>query len=71
KELIDLEGANILKEAEFNAKAVEKELEAYKKFSPQMLLALAMKEMGENADKIGTLSITPEILASILKETKK
>jgi len=71
KELIDLEGANILKEAEFKAKAVEKELEAYKKFSPQMLLALAMKEMGENADKIGTLTITPDILSSILKETKK
>jgi regulator of protease activity HflC (stomatin/prohibitin superfamily) len=71
KQLIDLEGANILKEAEFKAQAVEKELSAYKKFSPQTLLALALKDMGENADKIGTLTITPEILASILKGSKK
>ena len=66
-----MEGENILKEAEFNAQAVEKELNVYKKLSPQTLLALAFKEMGENAEKIGTLTITPEILSSLLKETKK
>ncbi len=71
KELIDLEGANIIKEAEFQAKAKETELAAYKKLAPNVLLALALKELGENAEKIDTLTITPDILASILKETKK
>ncbi|MHA1156177.1 MAG: SPFH domain-containing protein [Candidatus Heimdallarchaeota archaeon] len=70
KQLIDLEGENILKEAQFNAQAKEKELAAYKKVDAQMLLALALKEMGENADKIGTLTFTPEILAALLKPKK-
>lgn len=71
KELIALEGANIMKEAEFHAKAKETELVAYKKIAPNALLALAIKELAENAEKIDTLTITPDILASILKETKK
>lgn len=71
KDLIALEGANIMKEAEFHAKAKETELAAYKKLAPNVLLALAIKELGENAEKIDTLTITPDILASILKETKK
>ncbi|MCK5159793.1 MAG: SPFH domain-containing protein [Candidatus Heimdallarchaeota archaeon] len=71
KELIALEGANIIKEAEFQAKAKETELSAYKKLAPNVLLALALKELGENAEKIDTLTITPDILASILKESKK
>jgi len=71
KELIALEGENIIKEAEFRAKANETELDAYKKISPNTLLALALKDMGENANKIGNLTITSEILASILKDTKK
>jgi regulator of protease activity HflC (stomatin/prohibitin superfamily) len=71
KELIALEGANIIKEAEFHAKATETELAAYKKLPPDALLALAMKELGENAAKIENLTITPDILASILKKTKK
>jgi len=71
KELIALEGENIIKEAEFRAKANETELDAYKKLSPNTLLALALKDMGENANKIGNLTITSEILASILKDTKK
>lgn len=70
KQLIDLEGENTLKEAEFNAQAKEKELAAYKKMNPQLVLAMALKELGENADKIGTLNITPEILAALLKDKK-
>lgn len=71
KQFVALEGENIFKEAEFRAKANETELAAYKKLVPDTLLALALKEIGENADKIDTLTITPEILASILKGTKK
>jgi regulator of protease activity HflC (stomatin/prohibitin superfamily) len=70
KQLIDLEGENTLRKAEFSAQAKEKELEAYKKIKPQLLTAMALKELGENADKIGTLNITPEILASLLKDKK-
>jgi regulator of protease activity HflC (stomatin/prohibitin superfamily) len=70
KELIALEGENILKEAEFQAKANELELAAYKKYPPKVLLALAMKELGVNADKIGNLTITPEILAALLDDKK-
>ncbi len=71
KQLIELEGENILKEAQFKAQAKEKELAAYKKVDSQMLLALALKEMGENAQKIGNLTFTPEILAALLKPKKK
>ena len=70
KELIALEGENIIKEAEFKAKANETELAIYKKLPSSTLLALAMKELGENADKIDNLTITPDILAAILKEKK-
>lgn len=70
KQLIDLEGENLLKEAEFQSQATEKELAAFKKMDPQILLALALKEMGENAEKIGNLTITPEILASLLQKKK-
>ncbi|NHJ39324.1 MAG: membrane protease subunit, stomatin/prohibitin [Asgard group archaeon] len=71
KEFIALEGENIIKEAEFRAKATETELSAYKKLPSDALLALAMKELGENADKIENLTITPDILASILNKAKK
>ncbi|NHJ84035.1 MAG: membrane protease subunit, stomatin/prohibitin [Asgard group archaeon] len=70
KQLIELEGENILKEADFQAQATEKQLAAYKKLDPKILLALAMKELGENANKIGNLTITPDILASLLKDGK-
>jgi len=70
-QLITLEGENIIKEAEFRAKANETELAAYKKLAPNTLLALAMKEIGENAEKIGNLTITSEILASLLQDVKK
>jgi hypothetical protein len=32
-----------------------------------LLLAIAMKELGQNAGKIGNLTITPDILATILQ----
>ncbi|NHJ48535.1 MAG: SPFH domain-containing protein [Asgard group archaeon] len=70
KTLIALEGENIIKEAESRAKANETELAPYKKLPSSTLLALAMKELGENADKIDNLTITPDILAAILKEKK-
>lgn len=67
KELIDLSGDNITKEAKFKAEAKNLELESYKSVEPRMLLALSFNEMAHKANKIGNLTITSEILASILK----
>ncbi len=77
QQLIDLQGGNALREAENRGKAAELEsqfqakakaatLAVYKSFEPRALLALALTEMGENAGNIGTLTITSEILASLL-----
>jgi hypothetical protein len=41
-------------------------MEAYKTLDPKSLMALAMRDMGQNADKIGNLTITSEILAALL-----
>ena len=68
KKFIDLEGSNRIKEAEFNAKALELELEPYQELAPQKLLALALKDLGLNANKIGNLTITSEILSQLLEK---
>jgi hypothetical protein len=77
RDLIDLKGANTLQEAEFRgqalvqegdyrATAIERELAAYRGQDPRMLLALALKEMGANAGNIGNLTVTTEMLSSLL-----
>jgi len=72
KELLELKGQNILKEAEFKAKAKELEFKIYNSMDSKILLALGLKALGENANKIANINITPEILATILnlKEQK-
>jgi hypothetical protein len=75
--LIDLQGENALTEAQNRGEAVEREsgyqarareaaLSVYKSFDPRALLALAINEMGQNAGRVGNLTITSEILASLL-----
>lgn len=66
KQFIDLEGENRIKDAEFKAKALELELGPYKELESQKVLALAFKDIGLNAGKIGNLTITSEILAQLL-----
>ena len=66
--LIDLQGENTIKEAETQAKATEMQLQPYLKLDSKQLLALAMKDMANNAKKIGNLTITSEILSQILGE---
>lgn len=79
RELIDLQGGNTLQEAEFRgqalvqegdyrATAIERELSAYRGQDPRMLLALALKEMGANAGNIGNLTVTTEMLSSLLNQ---
>jgi hypothetical protein len=76
-QLIELKGANDLteaenrgqaleKEAEFKARAKERELAVYRSMEARSVLALALNEMGLNAGSIGTLTITSEVLASLL-----
>ena len=77
-QLIALTGENLLQEAEsrgaareqeaiHEARALELQLAAYQKLDPRALTALAMQEFGKNASKIGNLTITSEILASLLE----
>jgi len=53
--------------AEHQAAAAAKALAVYSDTDPRLVVALALKEMGENAGKIGNLTITTEMLASLLK----
>lgn len=77
QQFIALEGENARQEAEFRGQALEKEaeyrtralameLEAYKTLDPRATLALAMREMGTNAGRIGNLTITSEIMAALM-----
>jgi hypothetical protein len=80
KELIVLQGSNALldaenrgaaleREAQSRAKATELELAVLRSLEPRTLLALSLRELGQNAGKIGNLTITSEMLASILGQT--
>lgn len=75
--LIDLEAANDRKksqargerrelEAGFAARASEMELAPYRDLDPRKVLALAMRDIGNNAGKVGNLNITSEVLADLL-----
>jgi len=77
EKLITLNGNNALQEAEFRgkalveegeyrAKAIRMELDAYTGQDPKLLLGLAMRNLGENASKVGNLTITTELLAGLL-----
>lgn len=66
RELVDLQGRNGIQQAEYEAKANDISLGPWRQTDARVVLALAFKLMGENAQKIGNLSITPEILSSIL-----
>lgn len=76
QQFIGLQGANAEQEADFRGRALEREagyraraqtleLAAYNALDPRAVLALALREMGQNARKIGTLTITSEILAAL------
>jgi hypothetical protein len=80
QQFIALQGENARQEAEFRGRAAETEaefrtraltmeLEAYKTLDPRSVLALAMREMGQNAGNIGNLTITSEILAALMNGT--
>jgi regulator of protease activity HflC (stomatin/prohibitin superfamily) len=80
--LISLQGTNLLREAEnqaqaraVNAKAeseaAQMQLAVYRDLEPRALLAHALRELGANARNIGNLTITTELLASVLKDQSR
>ena len=71
KGLVDLQGLNNTTQAEYEAKANDISLGPWRNTDPKTVLALAMKLLGENAAKIGNLTITPEILSSLLGAAQK
>ena len=77
QQLIDRKGKNALTEAENRGKAIEieakfridakqLELALYSGLEPRSVLALALNELGTHAEKIGNLTITTELLASLM-----
>jgi hypothetical protein len=66
EQLIALQGANVEKEAEFRARATSLELQAFSAIDPRTLLAVALKGLSDHASDIGNLTITTEMLSSLL-----
>lgn len=66
RELVDLQGENARKQAEFEAEAVRIQLTPYQTLDSQLLMALAFRNFADNAQKIGNLTITSEILEQLL-----
>jgi regulator of protease activity HflC (stomatin/prohibitin superfamily) len=67
KDLVELQGQNTIKEAEFKAQAITKEMDAYNQ-NPALLASLGFYLMGKNAQNIGNLTITPDVMAALMKK---
>lgn len=82
KQLIEQKTANDKKEAETQGYVIETTLKPYKDVDwktltalsnnadPKFNISLAFRELAENAGKIGTLNISPDLLESILTDRK-
>lgn len=82
KQLIEQKTTNDKSEAETQGYVLETTLKPYKDFDwklltalnnnndPKFNISLAFRELAENAGKIGNLNISPELLDSLLKESK-
>jgi regulator of protease activity HflC (stomatin/prohibitin superfamily) len=82
KQLIEQKTANDKKEAETQGYVIETTLKPYKDVDwktltalnnnadPKFNISLAFRELAENAGKIGTLNISPDLLDSILTDRK-
>ena len=68
QELVDLQGDNTRKQAAFTSEATRIELDPFTTLSPQLLLALAFRDFAANAQKIGNLTISSEILEQLLNK---
>jgi hypothetical protein len=70
QELVDLQGQNNMKQAEYDARSNEIRLAPFLAADPQRLVALGLRELGLNAEKIGQLTITPDLLSELLHSRK-
>jgi len=82
KQLIEQKTTNDKSEAETQGYVLETTLKPYKDFDwklltalnnnndPKFNISLAFRELAENAGKIGNLNISPDLLDSLLKESK-
>jgi hypothetical protein len=80
--LIEQRTANQRKEAETKGYVIETTLKPYRDMDwktltalannpdPRFNIALAFRELAENADKIGNLNVSPELLDSLLRGSK-
>lgn len=66
QELVDLEGENAQKQAEFEAEATRTQLVPFQSLDTRLVMALAFRSFADNAQKIGNLTITSEILEQLL-----
>jgi len=83
KLLIEQKTANDKKEAETQGYVIETTLKPYKDIDwktltalnnnpdPKFNISLAFRELAENADKIGNLNISPELLDSLLNDKRE
>jgi regulator of protease activity HflC (stomatin/prohibitin superfamily) len=83
KQLIDQKTANERKEAETQGFVIETTLKPYKELDWKILMALnnntdarfnialAFRQLAENADKIGNLNISPDLLETLLNDKKE
>jgi len=69
--LVELKAANLQKESEAEAKALEAKLGPYRTMDPHVLIAWGLKSLGENAAKIGNLTLTPDLITELLRTTRK
>jgi hypothetical protein len=80
RQLIELQGANTLQEAEhkgraleteaeYRARATERQLAAFGTMDSRRILAHAIRALGENAGRIRNLTLTTEVLGSLLDAT--
>jgi len=83
KQLIEQKTANDKKEAEAQGYVIETTLKPYKEIDwktltalnnnpdPKFNISLAFRELAENANKIGNLNISPDLLDSLLSEKRE
>jgi hypothetical protein len=66
QELVTLQGENAQRQAAFEAEATRTGLTPYEMLDARLLAALAFRDFAANAQKIGNLTITSEILEQLL-----
>jgi hypothetical protein len=66
KTLVNLEGENARQRAEFEAEATRIRLAPYRELEVKQLLALSFRQFADNAQKIGNLNVSSEIMEQLL-----